>query len=125
MGIRTTRFLLRSSTHPTRIPNMPRKIASSPTASYHTVSDSEPSDFEPSPPPAKRARTVKSKIKTVIKTKIIESKGDLADIEDVGTFIHRSHGVEYHSISEVAKLQRELLNWFEGVRSGFNLDPAN
>jgi hypothetical protein len=83
--------------------------------SYHTVSDSEASDFVPSPP-AKRARlsTARS-IKTGQKRKPAAGSS-IPDIEDAHASIHRPHGSDYHSVGDVIAVQGELLSWFEGVR---------
>ena len=86
--------------------------------SYKTISDSESSEYA-SPPPVKKARTsiTKSVKRSTIKVQSkIGNRIDLTDIEDLGSGISRPHGPEYHSVDEVAKLQRDLLSWFEGVR---------
>jgi hypothetical protein len=100
---------------------MPRKQASSPE-SYKTVSDSDGSDFAPSPP-AKRAKIASRRIVTT-KTKVAVG-GNVPDIEDAGSYIVRPHEMAYHSTSEVVKLQRELLEWFESTRYVWDSDAAN
>ena len=39
------------------------------------------------------------------------------DIEDAATFIDRPHGADYHDVKDIAALQEELLDWFNGIRS--------
>jgi adenine-specific DNA glycosylase len=93
---------------------MPRR-ASSP-GSIYSVSSGEASDFAPASDPEEVVRPIKrarlSGPKS-IKKKVVK---DEVDIEDVGIHISRPHSSAYHSTADVAKLQTDLLAWFEEVR---------
>lgn len=105
---------------------MPKRIPSSP-GSVFSVPDSEPeseaSDFAPSPPESKSGATLKRKrptssklsvrAKAVSKPKAVGT-GDIEDLP--GPSVSRPHSKGYHDIDEVARLQGDLLTWFEGVR---------
>lgn len=94
---------------------MPRR-ASSP-GSVYSVSSGEASDFAPVsdaeevPRPIKRARL--SGPSKSIKKKPVK---DQVDIEDAGIYISRPHSSAYHTTTDIAKLQSDLLSWFEEVR---------
>lgn len=85
--------------------------------SYKTISDSDSdsSDFAPSPP-AKRARLSTSKPNASQSKPKSKPKAEVGDIEDLGRSIFRPHGPSYHSVKAVGEAQEALLTWFEGVR---------
>ncbi|ODO08184.1 A/G-specific adenine glycosylase [Cryptococcus amylolentus CBS 6273] len=96
--------------------------------SVYSISSDEESDFAPSSPDdkpsAKRKRTstsasTKGKPKPVTAKRKVpapEKAGEVGDIEDAGNVIPRRHGMEYHDVHDIVGGQRDLLDWFEGVR---------
>ena len=86
------------------------KMTRKSSPAYHTVSDSDASDFIPSPP-AKRAKVSTRPSKPGQKRKPVSSS--LPDIEDA---VPRPHGSAYHSVGDIASHQASLLSWFEHVR---------
>jgi A/G-specific adenine glycosylase len=93
---------------------MPRRAIS--PGSVYSVSSGEASDFAPASDPEEVVRPVKrarlSGPKS-IKKKVVK---DEVDIEDLGMHVSRPHSSSYHSTTDVAKLQTNLLTWFEEVR---------
>jgi A/G-specific adenine glycosylase len=100
---------------------MPRRDTS--PGSVYSVSSGGESDFAPEPEttkkPAKRARLSgpgSSRTTAQAKKKAASKGDDEIDIEDVGTSISRPHTSSYHHTRDIAKLQSDLLEWFESVR---------
>lgn len=108
----TPRYLRYNST-------MPRRNTS--PGSVYSVSSGGESDYAPEPEfsvkPAKRARISGPSRSTPQREKNASGgrDGDI-NIEDVGNYISRPHDPKYHCTGDIAKLQPNLLEWFESVR---------
>lgn len=98
---------------------MPRRNTS--PGSVYSVSSGGEGDYAPEPgsttKPAKRARLSGPSRPTALKKKNPSGGGGSEiDIEDAGNFISRLHDSKYHHVGDIAKLQPNLLDWFESVR---------
>ncbi|KAK6910252.1 A/G-specific adenine glycosylase [Kwoniella mangroviensis CBS 8507] len=99
---------------------------SSRSPSIVSIPDSDGSDYTPiADSPAKRT-SLKRKRTSVATTSISTAKkangkdkvkSEVIDIEDsAGPSVSRDHGSEYHSVDEIVKSQKDLLDWFESCR---------
>ncbi|KAL7421720.1 hypothetical protein Q5752_003491 [Cryptotrichosporon argae] len=76
-------------------------------------SESDAYDSEPDEKPKRKAGVKRKRVPA--KATNVDAAG-VAEIEDAGMHIRRPHGSTYHAVETLAKLQNELLAWFEGVR---------